>query len=274
MRQVLTVLAALAASASAAVLASPALASPPSASAETAAAPDAVADWGLALAGNVLPDGKLHRLRHPMCLLVAAEDQALAKAVARRVIDNAEQAGVAVKRGRCEPNTLIAVTDDAVGQLRDMRKFYLQFYGSHYLEQLDEMFETETASFAFHEPVQLWMGPEVFQGQREVIGQPDVFGAAVVIERAAAEGLDPVQLADFATLRLLAPTVDAGKLPQDAPQGAATILTLFADRDSAPQTMTEFDRAYLRSLYAMPRGSSAKAVMRRAARVAMADSGE
>ena len=245
----------------------------PAAAEDASPADDAVVNWGLALAGNVLPDGKLHKLRYPMCLLVAAEDQALAKTVAERVVDNAEQAGVAVKRGRCAPNTLIAVTDDAVGQLREMRNNYLQFYGSHYLQQLDEMFETETASFAFHEPMQLWMGPEVFQGQREVIGQPDVFGAAVVIEQSATEGLDPVRLADYATLRLLAPTINASKMPQDAPAGATTILTLFSDRDSAPNMMTEFDRAYLRSLYAMPRGSTAKAVMAHASKIALADDG-
>jgi hypothetical protein len=262
MKHSLAVLAALATAVSA-----------PAAAEDARPADDAVVDWGLALAGNVLPEGKLHKLRHPMCLLVAAEDRAFAKAVARRVVDNAEEAGVSVKRGRCEPNTLIAFTDDAVGQLREMRNNYLQFYGSHYLQQLDEMFKTETASFAFHEPMQLWMGPEVFQGQREVIGQPDVFGAAVVIEQAATEGLDPVRLADYATLRLLAPTINASKMPQAAPEGATTILTLFSDRDGAPRKMTEFDRAYLRSLYALPRGSTARTVMARASKIALADEG-
>ena len=95
--------------------------SAPAAAQDAPRANNAVVDWGLALAGNVLPEGKLHKLRHPMCLLVAAEDQAFARAVARRVVDNAEEAGVAVKRGRCDPNTLIALTDDAVGQLREMR---------------------------------------------------------------------------------------------------------------------------------------------------------
>ena len=84
----------------------------PAAAEDASLVDDAVVNWGLALAGNVLPDGKLHKLRYPMCLLVAAEDQALAKTVAERVVENAEQAGVAVKRGRCAPNTLIAFTDD------------------------------------------------------------------------------------------------------------------------------------------------------------------
>lgn len=241
--------------------------------AETPVADVAPVDWGLALAGGVLPEGKLHKLRYPICLLVAADDRAFARQIAARVIDNAEEAGIAVRRGRCQYNTLIAFTDDAVGQLREMRRYYLSFYGAHYLEQLDHMFATETAAFAFHEPMQLWMGPEVFQGTREVIGQPDVMGAAVVIDKAAAEGLDPVQLADYATLRLLAPTADTGMVPQAAPEGAATILTLFRDRAGAPGSMTDFDRAYLRTLYGAPRGSSARNVMARASKIALADDG-
>jgi hypothetical protein len=240
------------------------------AAAEEAPDPGALADWGLSLAGNVIPEGKLHTLRYPMCLLVAAEDRAFAREIAERVVDNAAAVGVEIKRGRCHPNTLIAFTDDAVGQLREMRRYFLQFYGANYLGDLDHMFETETTGFAFHEPMQLWMGPEVFKGQRPVIGQPDVFGAAVIFERASAEGLDAAQLADFATMRILAPTADPAKVPQEGPMGSATILTLFRDRDRAPEAMTDFDRAYLRSLYAMPRGSSAKSVMARAAEVALA----
>jgi hypothetical protein len=56
--------------------------------------------------------------------------------------------------------------------------------------------------------------------------------------------------------------------------GATTILALFSDRDSAPREMTAFDRAYLRSLYAMPRGSSARTVMARASKIALADEGK
>ena len=67
----------------------------------------------------MLPDGKLHKLRYPMCLLVAAEDQALAKTMAERVVENAEQAGVAVKRGRCAPNTLIAGSFSTIAMLME-----------------------------------------------------------------------------------------------------------------------------------------------------------
>lgn len=169
---------------------------------------------------------------------------------------------------------MIVFTDDAVGQLRDMRRFYLQFYGSHYLEELDHLFTTETTGFAFHEPMQLWIGPEAFRGQRPVIGQPDVLGAAVIIEQASAEELDPLQLADYATMRLLAPTADAAAVPQDAPvAGISSILTLFRDSDRAPEAMTVFDRAYIKSLYSLPRGSTAEAVMARASKVALADEG-
>ena len=103
--------------------------------------------------------------------------------------------------------------------------------------------------------------PEVFQGQRQVIGQPDVFGAAVVIEQAATEGLDPVQIADYASLRLLAPTGEVDVAEADAPR---TIMTLFVAPTDAPAAMTRFDRAYLKALYRMPAGAFASEVLRAA----------
>jgi hypothetical protein len=102
----------------------------------------------------------------------------------------------------------------------------------------------------------------------------DLAGSLVVIDAAAAEGLTATQLADYATLRLLAPTADLSRLPDDAAQqGRTTILTLLRDREDAPPAMTRFDRAYLESLYRLPRGTMARQVMARASRVALADKG-
>ena len=96
----------------------------------------------------------------------------------------------------------------------------------------------------------------------------------MVIEARAIDGLSPVQLADYASLRLLAPTGEVEVAGADAPR---TIMTLFAAPDSAPATMTRFDRAYLAALYRMPRGSFSKEVLRAAvveAASGAADKGE
>jgi hypothetical protein len=90
----------------------------------------------------------------------------------------------------------------------------------------------------------------------------DMLAALVVIDKAAVAGLSPVQIADYASLRLLAPTgevdiAEAGSAPP-------TIMTLFAAPASAPQQMTRFDRAYLSALYRMPPGAFSREVLRAA----------
>lgn len=80
----------------------------------------------------------------------------------------------------------------------------------------------------------------------------------MVIDNTAVAGLSPVQIADYASLRLLAPTGEV------EPVGPRTIMTLFAAPATAPATMTRFDRAYLAALYRMPPGSFAREVLRAA----------
>jgi hypothetical protein len=70
-----------------------------------------------------------------------------------------------------------------------------------------------------------------------------------------------VQIADYASLRLLAPTGEVDVAEAEAPR---TIMTLFAAPASTPAAMTRFDRAYLAALYRMPPGSFASEVLRAA----------
>lgn len=233
----------------------------------------ALMQWGLRVAGNADSDQGLISLSEPLCLLVAAEDKALAAKVARRVIDNARGADIRVQRGKCRPNAVVAFADDAQAQLQEMNDKRGGIYGSLYASQLDRMLASEQHGFAFQlEELNPFGGSNL--ETRTSAARSDLAGALVVIDRAAAEGLDPVQLDDYATLRLLAPTSDLRTLPDDAAaagSAATTILTLFRDRGNAPTEMTRFDRAYIESLYTLPRGAFARNVMARASRLALAD---
>lgn len=80
----------------------------------------------------------------------------------------------------------------------------------------------------------------------------------VMIEAGAIAELSPVQVADYATLRLLAPT---GEIAADSAAASQTILSLFAAPEAAPNEMTRIDRAYLRSLYTLPRTAFASEVL-------------
>lgn len=240
------------------------------AAAETAPDRMALMEWGYVLAGNRESGAPIASFNRPLCLLVAAEDQAFAARIGRRVIDNAREAGVRANRGQCRPNAAIVFADEAHGQLSELREERGRVYGSIYASQLTRMLERERDGFAF----QL----DDFNGIADRRGagpeRSALAGTLVVIDRAAAEGLDPVQLADYATLRLLAPTGDLGTLSaRGAEAPASTILTLFRDRAAAPSRMTRFDRAYLQSLYKLPQGTPARRIMARASQLALADNG-
>ncbi|RNJ62737.1 MAG: hypothetical protein EDM03_08770 [Porphyrobacter sp. IPPAS B-1204] len=245
------------------------------AAAEEAPDRDAMMQWGLALAGNVESDHGLIRMRDALCLVVAAEDQALAAKVARRVVDNAKDVGLPNRRGKCRPNAVIVLAEDAQTQLVELNEDRGRVYGSLYAARLDRILANETDGFAFQVAELLPNGvPSAFrrvQASRIQPGGTDMIGSLVVIDKAAAEGLHPVQLADYASLRLLAPTSDLHQLQDSSAESPVSILTLFRDRDRAPAEMTRFDRAYLESLYRLPQGSFARSIMARASKVALAD---
>jgi hypothetical protein len=252
-------------------LATTALAAP--ATAEEAPDRAALMQWGYALAGNAESDLPLINLREPLCLLVAAEDADFAARVGERIIANAREAGVRTKRGKCRTNAVIAFAPDAQAQLLEVREKTGRVYGSLYASQLDRLLDTEREGFAFQlHDFQPTDRPQGLVSTSSARG--DMAAALVVVDVDSAKGLSVTQLADYATLRLLAPTSDLRTLPDDAAgQKAGTILTLLRDREAAPAEMTRFDRAYLESLYSLGRGPQAKRVMARASKIALADDG-
>lgn len=229
--------------------------------------------WGYTLAGNAEADLPLLNLSEPLCLLVAADDPEFAAKIGKRVVANAREAGVKGKRGKCRPNAVIAFAPDAQGQLVEVREKTGRVYGSLYASQLDRLLKAESEGFAFqlHNSLATGAAGGMVSASPE---RGEMAAALVVIDAAAAEGLTVEQLADYATLRLLAPTSDLRTLPGDADaQATGTILTLLRDREAAPAEMTRFDRAYLESLYSLGRGPQAKRVMARASKIALADEG-
>ena len=71
----------------------------------------------------------------------------------------------------------------------------------------------------------------------------DIVSAMVIFDRDEVGGMSVGQLADYATMRGLAQT----RPPQTA--SMRTILSLFNPSGPYPEGLTDFDRAYLRSLY-------------------------
>jgi hypothetical protein len=247
------------------------------------------------LAGNPRADRPLARFEKPLCLMVAAGNPELGREIAARIIENAKAAKVRVRSSGCSPNALVTFSDDAQAQLREIRKSGRRLFAGLSAREID-------AAMGARDPVYVFQASrETSATGQEIVASPeaagpngmpgpenrvfsmsrikrevreDMLAALVVIDNGAAAGLSPIQIADYTSLRLLAPT---GEVDVAEAGGPRTIMTLFAAPDSAPATMTRFDRAYLAALYRMPRGSFSKEVLRAAvveAASGAADKGE
>ena len=230
------------------------------------------------LADNPRPDRPLARFEAPLCLMVASGDAALGQEIAARLIANAKAAKVKVRGNGCSTNALVMIADDARQQLQAVRSSGRRLFAGLNARDID-------AALGARDPVYVFQASQTTaasgqamlrampdtppenrvtaMGRLSRLAREDMLAALVVIDREAVAGLSPVQIADYASLRLLAPTgeVDVAEAGADGPR---TIMTLFAAPASAPEEMTRFDRAYLKALYRMPSGAFAREVLRAA----------
>jgi len=223
-----------------------------------------------AIAGG--PDARrpLARLRNPLCLMVAAPDEAFGRTVAERITENAKAAGVPLHRSGCTPNALVTFSQNAVEQITLRRAEGHRFFRSMSEKEIDAALSGRDPAYVFQavEATPRWGegdavlndGPMVYwTKERSYLRTPqDLVTTLVVIDNGAIGGATPTQLADYATLRLLAQT---GEIAADGPQASGTILSLFAAPAAAPAQMTRADQAYLSSLYTLPRTAFAEEVL-------------
>lgn len=236
----------------------------------------ALTDLARDLAGNPRPLRPLARFEQPLCLIIAAEDAELAQDVAARIVENAKLAGVTVQGGGCKPNALVVLTADAHAQLTEIRASGRKLFAGISPRVLDAALGARDPVFVFQSSIAKAASGQDFyrempdsvpknfttsMGRLSRVSREDMLAALVVIETGAVADLSPAQIADYASVRLLAPTgeVDAGEA--GAPR---TIMTLFVSPTDAPSGMTRFDRAYLKALYELPSGSFASEVLRAA----------
>lgn len=246
--------------------------------AETRAAGDQTVALTRAVAGEPYERVTLAKLRSPLCLAVAAEDEQFARTVAKRIMANARAAGVPTRRAGCTVNALVSFTTDARAQLQAVRDDGRKLFRRMSEKEIDAALASRDPAYVFQATE---LTPRIGQGdaavgvfgaslawtkERSYVRTPrDLLTAMVVFDQRAVEGMDPRQVADYATLRLLAPT---GEVEGDKAPATQTILALFAAPEAAPAELTRSDRAYLRALYQLPRTALAKEVIGEAVRVA------
>ena len=220
-------------------------------------------------------DGNLARFEVPVCPGVAGMPGRLAAAIVGRMRADIGAIGVELAPEGCDPNLTMIVTDDGAALVDGLaRKAPTMFgymtssqitglrrsAGPAWVWQATEPKRADGAPVQRLEQISLGSGPpqHVSKGAYAVpnaslsrLSSPirrDTGLAFVVLSSEAIEGKSITQLADYTVLRGLAGT------RQDSSDAAGTqsIAALFTV--PAPDEWTEFDRAYLTSLYSGSNG--------------------
>ncbi|RPF72246.1 hypothetical protein [Aurantiacibacter spongiae] len=196
-----------------------------------------------------------------------------AQAVIDRIYDNAERADIAIDANPgCAANMWVIVVDDPQAEfakLQDERSYLVSELTKRQREQVEEdtgpalawnIVSTrnregmpiatgfDAVTNRMRNPAE---GQQVFAMSRLSTGiRKDIELSIVMIRRSELARLDAYAIADYASMRALA-------LTEPPEQGAAfdTVLALFDGTGTAPDRLTSFDRAYLRSVY---RGSETR----------------
>lgn len=228
-------------------------------------------------------DNPLPRFEGWICPGVLGLKDEGAAFVIQRIRHNAEQYNLRLAEddGTCEPNLIVAFVDDAQNQLVALARSQGYMLAGLSVDQRGELLDAPGAARVWINtltrtntgmpvptqrdassapertisydassgaPVKLALPPVVSgSASHSRIYSPtreDIVSVLVLFDREQVRGKTLLQLADYATMRGLATTRETSGEP-----AAATILSLFDGDGPKPGRLTEFDLAYLESLY-------------------------
>ena len=230
----------------------------------TADVPDNAPDAGeiRSQARAVTPRGTvtgepLARFQVPICPGVWGLSRESAQYMIDRIYYNAEAAGLALdETAGCAANVIVVFVDDPHAEYAEMVAHNHQLVDALSFWEKKRVADTTGPVLAWNVVATRTASGEDRSGQPPVFEatdssrlnsgtRRDMQASVIMLDTDLLEDLDGLALADYATMRTLARTrpVEQGEA------ATATILSLFDDPVNAPQSLTEFDRAYLASLY-------------------------
>jgi hypothetical protein len=183
-------------------------------------------------------------------------------AIAARLRKVAEAAAIPLRKVGCRPNVFVVVTRDKQAFVELLRKQYPVYFAEFGSDDVRRLAQAPGVS-AWHvkglltedglpirtDPLDGYYVNELtgVPSRMRPTTRPHFIASIVVAELEALGGLTTMQLADYAAMRAFA-QLDPSRLKKVAAQ---TILTIFdAPMGTAvPITLTQWDLAYLRSLY-------------------------
>lgn len=223
------------------------------------------------------PSGDVPLARHyaPLCVKVFGIQEDFGDVLAKRVTDNVRLLGLPVGGPGCQPNAWIGFAIDSKNQVAKLRKTNPEMFAELKQFEIDRIFGGSGAAQVWHATerrnvdgrplaTMTMNGREVETNNQYQAGRlvspirVDVNGSLVIFDSNRVAGLTLQQLADYATMRILAPVQDVAKAE---PGTVPTILALFAKGDiSRPDGLTEFDWAYLSGFYKLDRGAKVASI--------------
>lgn len=226
-----------------------------------------------AIAPPTGPAEPLARFMDPLCLDFAGLSERQEQTIRTVIEFRAQNAGLRIADFECKPNALVVIVDDPAAFAQNLKRSQPNLMSSTEHRKLEASIEEGDSVFV-----------SSAQEVRTALGRPaphsatipgltlpmsvatkvntDARARRVGLEQSAAllnsivvfdarklSGLSLVQLADYAAMRLLAPT-DA---PTDWQEGPPSILKLFSnDPADVEDAMTAFDQSYILALYELP----------------------
>ncbi len=212
----------------------------------------------IAIGQGHLLETPLARFEDRLCPGVVGLEDDFAFALNARIRANAEMLGIRLLDGDCRPNFVIVFAEDGEAIFRQLIEDNPENFRYLNSGEISDILEPG--------PVHVWANvePRTLTGMpiarvRDLTAPPstgsfgahtriyttmrnDISSVMMTMDRAAVRGYSLRQLADYATMRGLAQT----RIPDATVMDS--ILTLF-DQENPPVGLTEFDQAYLRSLY-------------------------
>ena len=216
------------------------------------------------------------RFDSPLCVKVSGMPDEMAELVAGRIRDNARAIrGMKIADEGCDPNAFVGVLNDVNETVDKLREDEPWLFEGLLSFQVDRIYKGSKAARAWHVFDVRNLDGSIIPGKQRGASdgksiasavnrvekssrisqlRTNLTGGVVLIETAALEGKTFRQLADYATIRLLASVSDEIDVNEYT---LPTILTLFgSDSDLyKPEGLTEFDQAYLQALYELPANS-------------------
>lgn len=217
--------------------------------------------------------GQLGRFVDEVCPAVIGLGKHEAGEVVSRIRQVAHAAGASLARDPCNPNLILFVVHDKRAALEQLRKARSNVFGSLSTADLHRLAEAPGPAAAWQAVERIgadgmpltWVRVNPDDGPGDAVPVVRGFGNAwrmtlptvqrfdaafVMVEVRALDRVDTRQLADYTAMRSLAGT---GYQPGELP--APSILGLFdpgASPLQAPESVTSWDFAFLKALYATP----------------------